>query len=76
MPTAKRASAPATCAAAMCKTCKLSNIHNMYHRKFCIPFVISAGLGDATMTCLTPAATAVTAVMSTDEGRGNLPPGA
>mmetsp|Transcript_50617 Transcript_50617/g.126023 ORF Transcript_50617/g.126023 Transcript_50617/m.126023 type:complete len:210 (-) Transcript_50617:455-1084(-) len=35
-----------------------------------------SGWGLATHTCLTPAARAVQAVMSTDEGRGYLPPGA
>jgi hypothetical protein len=38
--------------------------------------VAKAGLGDAAMTVGTPAALAVHTVISTDEGKGYLPPGA
>lgn len=40
------------------------------------PSVICAGRGDATTTVVTPATRAVTAVMSTEDGRGYRPPGA
>mmetsp|Transcript_40042 Transcript_40042/g.87432 ORF Transcript_40042/g.87432 Transcript_40042/m.87432 type:complete len:218 (-) Transcript_40042:487-1140(-) len=40
------------------------------------PLVTSDGLGEATMTSATPAARAVHTVISTEEGKGYLPPGA